>query len=122
VLTTTEAIITALQDGLTDKEERVLAFAHLSHIYRDGASIYVTFIFRQARDPAETLHRWQKLKSAASEVIIAHGGTISHQHGVGMDHAPYLGAEKGEVGLSMLEAVQRKLDPQGLLNPGKLLR
>jgi alkyldihydroxyacetonephosphate synthase len=41
---------------------------------------------------------------------------------VGTDHAPYLAVEKGEVGMSMLEAVQRKLDPQGLLNPGKLLR
>jgi alkyldihydroxyacetonephosphate synthase len=122
VLTTAEAITTALRDGLTDQEERVLVFAHLSHIYRDGASIYVTFIFRRASDSTETLHRWQKLKSSASEIIIAHGGTISHQHGVGTDHAPYLATEKGEVGMSMLEAVQRKLDPQGTLNPGKLLR
>ncbi|HEY46437.1 MAG TPA: FAD-binding oxidoreductase [Anaerolineae bacterium] len=122
VLTTAEAVIAALRDGLMDLEERTLVFAHLSHIYRDGASIYVTFIFRRARDPAETLHRWQKLKSAASEIIVAHGGTISHQHGVGTDHAPYLAVEKGEVGMSMLEAVQQKLDPQGLLNPGKLLR
>jgi alkyldihydroxyacetonephosphate synthase len=122
VLPTTEAITTALRDGLTHQEERVLVFAHLSHIYRDGASIYVTFIFRRASDPTETLHRWQKLKRAASEIIIAHGGTISHQHGVGTDHAPYLAAEKGEVGMAMLEVVQRKIDPQGLLNPGKLLR
>jgi alkyldihydroxyacetonephosphate synthase len=121
VLPTTEAITTALRDGLTHHEERVLVFAHLSHIYRDGASIYVTFIFRRARDPGETLHHWQKLKSTASEIIIAHGGTISHQHGVGSDHVPYLAVEKGEAGMAMLEAVQRKLDPQGLLNPGKLL-
>jgi alkyldihydroxyacetonephosphate synthase len=121
VLPTAEAITVALRDGLADQEERVLVFAHLSHIYRDGASIYVTFIFRRARDPAETLHRWQKLKAAASETIVAHGGTISHQHGVGTDHAPYLAVEKGEVGMSMLEAVRRRLDPQGLLNPGKLL-
>lgn len=122
VLPTAEAITAALRDGLTDQEERVLIFAHLSHIYQDGASIYVTFIFRRARDPAETLHRWQILKGAASEIIVAHGGTISHQHGVGTDHAPYLAAEKGEVGMSILKAVQQKLDPQGLLNPGKLLR
>ncbi len=121
VLATAEAITSTLRDGLTDQEERVLAFAHLSHIYRDGASIYATFIFRRAKDPTETLHRWQKLKNATSEAIVAHGGTISHQHGVGTDHAPYLAVEKGKVGMSMLEAVQRKLDPQGLLNPGKLL-
>jgi alkyldihydroxyacetonephosphate synthase len=122
VLPIVEVITAALRDGLTDQGERVLAFAHLSHIYRDGASVYVTFIFRRANDPAETLERWQSLKSTASDVIIAHGGTISHQHGVGTDHAPYLTVEKGKVGMSMLEAVQQKLDPQGLLNPGKLLR
>ena len=69
----------------------------------------------------ETLQRWQILKTAASETIVAHGGTISHQHGVGTDHAPYLASEKGQVGISLLEAVQQRLDPHKLLNPGKLL-
>ncbi|HEY43280.1 MAG TPA: FAD-binding oxidoreductase [Anaerolineae bacterium] len=121
VLSTSEAILAALQDGLKDLDERALVFAHLSHMYRDGASIYVTFIFRRATDPGETLLRWQRLKMAASETIVRHGGTISHQHGVGTDHAPYLAPEKGEVGMSMLEAVRQRLDPEGLLNPGKLL-
>jgi alkyldihydroxyacetonephosphate synthase len=122
VLTTTDAITTALQDRLLDHEEHALVLAHLSHIYQDGASIYVTLIFRRAKDPARTLHRWQKLKNTACEIIVAHGGTISHQHGVGTDHAPYLANEKGEVGMTMITAVQQKLDPQRLLNPGKLLR
>ncbi|MFH1909386.1 MAG: FAD-binding oxidoreductase [Chloroflexota bacterium] len=101
--------------------ERVLVFAHLSHVYKDGAGIYVTYLYRRADDPDETLRRWQALKGAASRVILAHGGTISHQHGVGLDHAPYLVAEKGEHGIRLLEAARRTLDPQGVLNPGKLL-
>lgn len=119
---TTVAILSALQSGLSDQDERVLAFAHLSHVYRDGASIYVTYLYRRAADPQETLRRWQMLKAAGSQAIVAHGGTISHQHGVGLDHAPYLPAEKGEVGMRLLASIQHELDPAGLLNPGKLFK
>jgi alkyldihydroxyacetonephosphate synthase len=116
-----EAIKSVIQDGLSEMGERVLVFAHLSHMYRDGASIYVTLIFRRAADPQDTLRRWRKLKTAASEAIISHGGTISHQHGVGIDHAAYLASEKSEIGMKQLLALQRTLDPDGLLSPGNLL-
>jgi alkyldihydroxyacetonephosphate synthase len=98
-----------------------LVFSHLSHAYRDGASIYTTFLFPRSADPDETLERWQAAKSAASQVIVAYHGTISHQHGVGSDHACYLPAEKGLVGMQALAAACQSLDPNGLLNPGKLV-
>jgi alkyldihydroxyacetonephosphate synthase len=53
-------------------------------------------------------------------VLVEHGGTISHQHGVGVDHAPYLPAEKGEVGMGLIKAIAHEFDPYGLMNPGKL--
>jgi alkyldihydroxyacetonephosphate synthase len=109
----------------------VLVFAHLSHVYCDGASIYVTYLYRRPSisirtgpfraDPEETLRRWQVLKAAASRVILVHGGTISHQHGVGLDHAAYLAAEKGPLGMQTLESVIRQFDPDGMMNPDKLL-
>jgi alkyldihydroxyacetonephosphate synthase len=111
----------AIADSLAASGEKVLVFAHLSHVYEEGASIYVTYLFRRAADPDETLHRWLALKAAASQVLVEQRATISHQHGVGLDHAPYLAAEKGAIGLAMLEGVRQTLDPQGLLNPGKLL-
>jgi alkyldihydroxyacetonephosphate synthase len=111
----------AIEHGIAETGERVLVFAHLSHVYNDGASIYVTYLFRRSADPEETLHRWQLMKSAASRVIVAHKGTISHQHGVGLDHAPYLTAEKGQVGLEWLAGLMETADPDRLLNPGKLL-
>ncbi len=114
-------VLKVLQDGLAGQDERLLVFAHLSHVYRDGASLYVTYLFRRAVDPEETLHRWQVLKSAASRVILAHGGTISHQHGVGLDHAPYLAAEKGPLGMQALKTLFDEFDPDGMMNPGKLL-
>jgi alkyldihydroxyacetonephosphate synthase len=116
-----EEILQALRAGLDSEGERVLAFAHLSHAYPDGASLYATFLFRRSADPDQTLERWRRLKAAATEALLAHGGTISHQHGVGVDHAAYLKQEKGAAGLSALAAALSSLDPQGRMNPGKLL-
>jgi alkyldihydroxyacetonephosphate synthase len=116
-----DQLLTKLRGGLAAVGERVLAFAHLSHVYPDGASLYVTYVYRRAPDPDETVERWRMLKALASQAIVAHGGTISHQHGVGADHAPYLIHEKGPLGLDMLAALSRSLDPDGLLNPGVLL-
>jgi alkyldihydroxyacetonephosphate synthase len=111
----------ALASALTDRGERVLAFTHLSHVYPVGASVYTTFLWRRAADPDETLDRWARLKTAASETIVAHGGTISHQHGVGADHRSYLIHEKGAVGLKLIRSALHTADPDGLLNPGKLI-
>lgn len=61
------------------------------------------------------------LKAAASRAIVARGGTISHQHGVGADHAPYLAAEKGPLGEAVLGDLCRRFDPAGMMNPGKLI-
>jgi alkyldihydroxyacetonephosphate synthase len=110
-----------LRHGLDERGERVHAFSHLSHVYPSGSSLYATYIFRIAVDPDETLDRWHALKTAASDAIVRHGGTISHQHGVGRDHRPWLATEKGELGLDMIESVRRRLDPEGLMNPGVLL-
>jgi len=115
------AILDSIRQAHGSAGGRVLAFAHLSHVYADGASIYVTYLWRRSADPEQTLAHWAAMKTAASNVIIAHGGTISHQHGVGLDHAPFLKAEKGAAGMRMLEAVRQSLDPGGILNPGKLM-
>lgn len=121
VMEAAQQIQNSIIQALSAFNERVLVFAHLSHIYRDGASIYVTFIFPRRRDPDETLSHWRAMKASTSETIVAMGGTISHQHGVGLDHAPYLKNEKGALGLSLIRSLAKTLDPEGLLNPGKLI-
>ena len=110
-----------LRHGLDDVGERVHAFSHLSHVYPSGSSLYATYVFRLAADPDETLDRWRRLKDAASEVIVRHGGTISHQHGVGRDHRRWLAGEKSELGLDVLRNVSARLDPDCMMNPGVLL-
>jgi alkyldihydroxyacetonephosphate synthase len=110
----------ALRHGLEADGERVHAFSHLSHVYPSGSSLYATYVFRQAADPDETLDRWRRLKRAASETIVAHGGTISHQHGIGVDHAPYLEAEKGALAIETIRAAIERLDPARTMHPGVL--
>ncbi len=111
----------ALRRGLADEDERVHAFTHLSHVYPTGSSLYTTFVFRLADDPDVTLERWRRLKALASEAIVRLGGTISHQHGVGTDHALYLAAEKGDLGMAALGDLARRFDPAGIMHPGALL-
>lgn len=122
VLPTAQAITQAISSALNDTDERVFVFAHLSHLYPTGASIYVTYLFRVLPDPDQQIEYWQRMKHAASQAVVAHSGSISHQHGVGIDHAPYLEAEKGRLGMEVIAGVMRQCDPDGILNPGKLIR
>ena len=116
-----EDVEAAARAALAQFDERLHAFTHLSHVYRQGCSVYSTFVFRAAGAPEEDIARWKVLKAATSQAIVAHGGTISHQHGVGVDHAPYLEAEKGALGMDLMRAMAREFDPDGIMNPGKLL-
>lgn len=110
-----------LREGLKDREESTHVFTHLSHIYNQGCSIYTTYVFRTGDSYGETLSRWKTLKQATSEQIVRNRGTISHQHGVGKDHAPYLPVEKGELGMLAIRSLCSTLDPEQLLNPGTLV-
>ena len=70
---------------------------------------------------APNFERWQNYKAAVSAAIAAHGGTVSHQHGVGRDHAANMPLEKGALGMSALAELCRHFDPKRIMNPGKLL-
>ncbi len=113
------AVGNAIRNALQQQGTPGLVFCHLSHAYADGASLYFTFISRARRD-AE-IEQWAAVTRAACEAIVAHGGTITHHHAIGRDHAPYMAAEVGETGIDVLRAVKEQLDPAGIMNPGKLL-
>jgi alkyldihydroxyacetonephosphate synthase len=101
---------------------KVWAGTHLSHVYAQGSSIYSTFIWPTAPGGfAPNLERWRRYKERVSAVIAAHGGTVSHQHGVGRDHAALLHVEKGPLGMATLAELCRHFDPKRIMNPGKLL-
>ena len=113
------AVGAAIHGALTEQGTPGLVFCHLSHAYADGASLYFTFISRVRR--GAELEQWAAVKRTASEAIVAEGGTITHHHAIGRDHAPYMEAEVGRTGLDVLRAVKEQLDPAGIMNPGKLL-
>ncbi len=114
-----DAVTGALRGAMEARGHRGIVMAHISHSYLAGASLYFTYIF--PRDQGDEIGQWRSLKEAASGAISTHGGTISHHHGVGIDHAHWLEPEKGPLALGMIEAAKQRVDPAGILNPGKLL-
>lgn len=108
-------------DALAMHGERCHAYTHLSHVYPQGSSVYSTFVMRIGADFEAAWARWRSLKQGVSEAIVRSGGTITHQHGVGKDHSPYLAAEKGERGMLGLDAMIRHFDPAGVMAAGNLL-
>ena len=114
-----EAVGTALRRALSRRSTPPLVMCHVSHLYPSGASLYFTFMARQER--GAELDQWRAAKSAASDAILATGGTITHHHAIGRDHAPWMEAEVGERGVALLRAAKEELDPRGIMNPGKLI-
>ncbi|MGI9082159.1 MAG: FAD-binding oxidoreductase [Thermoleophilaceae bacterium] len=109
----------ALRESLAARGTPPIVMCHVSHLYRSGASLYFTFIARQQQEAS--LDQWWAAKGAACDAIVSTGGTISHHHAVGRDHTPWMGEEVGELGLDVLRAAKQRLDPAGIMNPGKLI-
>jgi alkyldihydroxyacetonephosphate synthase len=112
------AVGEALRAALTGRGTPPLVMCHVSHLYPSGASLYFTFLARREED---ALAQWRAAKTAASEAIVAGGGTITHHHAIGRDHRQWMQAEVGELGVELLRAAKERLDPEGIMNPGKLL-
>jgi alkyldihydroxyacetonephosphate synthase len=91
----------------------------LTHAYPDGAAPYFT-VLAPARRGAE-LEQWDEVKAAASEAILAGGGTITHHHAVGRDHRPWYDRQRPEPFAAALHAAKEAVDPAGILNPGVLV-
>jgi alkyldihydroxyacetonephosphate synthase len=112
------AVTEALTSALTASGTNALVMCHISHVYPTGASLYFTVVAGQRGDVAA---QWKSAKVAASDAIVANGGTITHHHAVGADHRHWMPAEIGELGVQILRSVKRTVDPAGILNPGKLI-
>jgi alkyldihydroxyacetonephosphate synthase len=113
------AVCDAITGALEARGTPGLVMCHISHLYPSGASLYFTFLAPQQR--GAELEQWRAVKSAACDAIAGAGGTITHHHAVGRDHVPWMRHEVGELGLAALKSVKERLDPAGIMNPGKLL-
>jgi alkyldihydroxyacetonephosphate synthase len=116
-----------LYDGVREQVARAFAaagtpgmlFCHLSHAYPVGASLYFSILARAIA--GEEPRQWQALKSAATGELVRQGAALSHHHGIGLDHLPWMQAQLGEQALALLRSAKAELDPQDVLNPGKLI-
>ena len=114
-----DTIRRALRESLTRDGRRPLIMSHVSHGYATGASLYVTVL--ADRDDDLPIQQWLVAKRAATDALLAAGGTLTHHHAVGADHRPWIEQEVGELGVAVLRSVKACLDPVGILNPGKLV-
>jgi alkyldihydroxyacetonephosphate synthase len=90
-----------------------------THVYPDGPAPYFT-ILAPARRGGE-LEQWAEIKAAASEAVLASGGTITHHHAVGRDHRRWYDRQRPEPFAAALRAAKAAVDPAGALNPGVLI-
>jgi alkyldihydroxyacetonephosphate synthase len=90
-----------------------------THVYPDGAAPYFTLLAPAPR--GSELEQWDEVKVAASEAVIAGGGTITHHHAVGRDHRPWYDKQRPDPFADALRAAKAAVDPAGILNPGVLI-
>ena len=93
------------------------ATCHLSHSYGDGACLYFTFAATPPADQREATY--VAMWDAGSRAVLAAGGNLSHHHGVGMNRSRFMAEALGPA-LDVLATIKHALDPNGILNPGKL--
>ena len=98
-------------------EHTLVASAHQTHSYTDGACLYFTFAGKPPADEREAYYRaaWD----AGQRAVLAAGGALSHHHGVGLNRGRFVRDALG-AGFDVLRRVKEALDPNGILNPGKL--
>jgi len=114
-----QSVRSSIEGELSANGMEGIVMCHLSHAYRDGASLYFTVIASQGDDGGAA--NWPRIKRAACEAIQSAGGTLSHHHATGMDHAPWVEGEIGAGGIDALAALKERFDPAGIMNPGKIL-
>ena len=90
-----------------------------THVYPDGPAPYFTVIAPARR--GEEVEQWTAIKRAASDAVIAHGGTITHHHAVGRDHRPWYDRQRPEPFAQALRGAKAAIDPCGIMNPGVLI-
>ncbi len=114
--TVVEATECAIRDVTGQPGQVTCRFTHL---YPDGPAPY--FTFHALGRHGALLEQWQAIKAAASDALIAAGGTITHHHAVGREHRRWYDREIPPLFAEMMRAAKHALDPQGMLNPGVLI-
>jgi len=95
-----------------------LVMAHFSHAYPQGCSIYFS-IAAAAKTLEERLRLYDAMWKDALDACMKSGAALSHHHGIGILKAKWMEMEQGGAS-PLLKAIKRAIDPQNIMNPGKL--
>ena len=118
-----ESFHAAVMSATADAVQRVCGAGSVTvrftHAYPDGPAPYYSVIAPSRA--GSQLEQWAEIKRAASDALIAQGGTITHHHAVGRDHRPWYDRQRPAGFAAALGAAKRALDPAGILNPGVLI-
>ena len=120
-LTTTWSRLPELYAAVTAAAAKSMpvVMGHVSHVYDQGASLYVISSGRFGTDTA-AMEAYDQLWADVMQAALEQDARISHHHGIGVERAPWLPDAVGEAGMSTLRAIKDALDPAGVMNPGKL--
>ena len=91
---------------------------HLSHSYHSGACLYFTFAFVGGDD---MLSEYDEVKQAIQQAFVDNGGTLSHHHGVGVEHSAWLEQDISVEGVKVMRGLFSSADPGENLNPRKVV-
>ena len=112
-----EAAYAAAQKAYDEIGIKGWIMSHLSHSYHSGACLYFTFAFVFDKDP---IGEYNTVKRAIQQAFVDNHGTISHHHGVGLEHAPWLEEDISSEGVAVMRALIGGADPEKNFNPGKI--
>jgi FAD/FMN-containing dehydrogenase len=95
---------------------RLVPFGHVG----DG-NIHCNVSQPIGADRQAFLARWDAINAVVYEIVLAHKGSVSAEHGIGQLKRDLLPKVKDKVAMELMRAIKQTLDPKGILNPGKVL-
>lgn len=113
-----DAVNAAAQGAYDSLGRKGWIMCHLSHSYHSGACLYFTFAFVGGET---MLADYDVVKSAIQQAFVDNGATLSHHHGVGVEHAAWMPQDISEQGVAVMGGLFAATDPGSNLNPGKIL-
>ncbi|HMT25938.1 MAG TPA: FAD-linked oxidase C-terminal domain-containing protein, partial [Microthrixaceae bacterium] len=112
-----DAIYDAALEAIGAVPGTLAVSAHQSHAYGDGACLYFTFAGKP--DDLGKDGYYRAVWDAGTLAVLDHGGALSHHHGIGLNRSRFVRGALG-TGFDVFATIKSALDPQGILNPGKL--
>jgi alkyldihydroxyacetonephosphate synthase len=113
-----DAVVAAANAAFDEIGIKGWIMAHMSHSYHSGACLYFTFAFVFGDDP---IGEYDTVKSAIQQAFVDNGGSISHHHGVGVEHSPWLEQDISPEGVAVMRGLFEATDPAGTFNPRKIV-